>query len=124
MQALGVRCSMPDWLLRELSTTVLPEPAALCAWAEANQRAPRLALRVNPLRASAEEVAAALAAEPWGLQAEAVPGMPHLTLTLGFTRAPNPNPNPSPNPNPNPNPNPSPRWPGCLTRCCCRRAEI
>ena len=50
MQALGVRCSMPEWLLRELSSTVLRAPEALCAWAEANQRAPRLALRVNPVR--------------------------------------------------------------------------
>ena len=45
-----MRCSMPEWLLRELSATVLPEHAALCAWAEANQRAPRLALRVSPVR--------------------------------------------------------------------------
>ena len=45
-----MRCSMPDWLLRELSATVLREHAALCAWAEANQRAPRLALRVNLVR--------------------------------------------------------------------------
>ena len=34
----------------------LPEHEALGAWAEANQRPPRLALRVNPLRASVEEV--------------------------------------------------------------------
>ena len=52
VQALGVRCSMPDWLLRELSATVLPEPEALCAWSEANQRAPRLALRGDPSYAS------------------------------------------------------------------------
>ena len=56
LQALGVRCSMPDWLLHELASTVLPEHEALGAWAEANQRPPRLALRVNPLRASVEEV--------------------------------------------------------------------
>ena len=99
VQALGVRCSMPDWLLDELAATVvchtglepkdshpertghlatrggtghlathacgshlalprlgqLPEHEALGAWAEANQRPPRLALRVNPLRASVEE---------------------------------------------------------------------
>ena len=77
-EALGVRCSMPDWLLAELAATVLPDQAALGAWAEANQKPPRLALRVNPLRASVVEVAAALQAE--GLQAEPVPGLPHALL--------------------------------------------
>ena len=80
-QALGVRCSMPDWLLDELAASVLPQPAALDAWAHANQRTPRVALRVNPLRASPADVLAKL--EAAGLTAARVEGMPHALLLEG-----------------------------------------
>ncbi len=77
-EALALRRSLPAWLA-ELLLAWLPAERAE-AFALACNQPPTLDLRVNPLRASAADVLAAIQAA--GMQAEALPGLPHgLTLS-------------------------------------------
>ena len=61
IQALSVRCSLPEWLLADLSATFLDDEA-LSQWAHSNQERPELTLRVNRMRSSRESVAEKLRA--------------------------------------------------------------
>lgn len=72
VQALGLTHSYPDWLVelwqQQLGTA---EAAALCAWFN---QVPRLDLRVNPLRATVEQVQTALAEA--GVTTTPIAGLP------------------------------------------------
>jgi 16S rRNA (cytosine967-C5)-methyltransferase len=78
IQALGIRHSFPDWLVRLWWERLGPaETEALCAWFN---QPPHLDLRVNPLRAGIDKVSQAFAAV--GIQATPLPDVPGA-LRLG-----------------------------------------
>jgi 16S rRNA (cytosine967-C5)-methyltransferase len=76
-QALALRRSLPDWLAALLLQWLSPEAAE--AFAVASNLPHSVDLRVNPLRASAEQLLAQLRAA--GLEVEPLPGLP-LGLSL------------------------------------------
>jgi 16S rRNA (cytosine967-C5)-methyltransferase len=76
-QALALRRSLPDWLAALLLQWLSPEAAE--AFAVASNLPHSVDLRVNPLRASAEQLLEQLRAA--GLEVEPLPGLP-LGLSL------------------------------------------
>ncbi|PIK94421.1 16S rRNA methyltransferase [Synechococcus sp. 60AY4M2] len=78
IQALGIRHSFPDWLVRLWWERLGPaETEQLCAWFN---QPPHLDLRVNPLRADVDKVIQALAEA--GIPASPIPEVPGA-LRLG-----------------------------------------
>ncbi|WP_218081782.1 16S rRNA (cytosine(967)-C(5))-methyltransferase [Anthocerotibacter panamensis] len=76
---LGVLYSFPDWILEVwLELLGLSQTEALCCWLN---RTPHLDIRVNPLRATTEQVQAAL--ETAGLSASARVGLPQALRVEG-----------------------------------------
>ena len=61
LDALAIRTSTPEWLLREMQA-LLPSFAEVAAWAVASQQRPRLALRINRLQSDRESLGSLLQA--------------------------------------------------------------
>ncbi|EOD36193.1 hypothetical protein EMIHUDRAFT_109165 [Emiliania huxleyi CCMP1516] len=94
--ALAVRTSTPEWLLDDVARALRGDEAAaleeeggeaaaaeaeVVAWAEASQRAPRLALRVNEARCTADAALSALVGA--GVDATLHPAAPGCLLVRG-----------------------------------------
>jgi len=94
--ALAVRTSTPEWLLDDVARALRGGEAAaleeeggeaaaaeaeVVAWAEASQRAPRLALRVNEARCTADAALSALVGA--GVDATLHPAAPGCLLVRG-----------------------------------------
>ena len=79
LDAMSIRNSMPQWLLSKLCKELGID--GVSAWAAANQIAPPLAIRVNTLRSTAEDVATSLSAS--GAEVESVPGIPNALYVRG-----------------------------------------